>query len=249
MKKVIYTVLTGNYDELRQPLAVDASFDYVCFTDRSGQGGVWQLRDIPFAGSDFLRSRYPKILSREVLPEYGLSVYMDANLQITSEEFYRVISAFEGPLGLVEHPSRDCVAEELRYCYLKDKLSTRVARRLAGYYRSSGMPRHWGLFENNLILRRGDEPRMEALERAWWRLMQESASPRDQLCLTPVLRESELVPGLLLGRGLSARNVPYIHYYPHNPSGEERVKGRLDAANLRYHLRLLWRKLNLLWLI
>ena len=32
-KKVIYTCLVGNYDVLRQPLAIDESYDYICFSN------------------------------------------------------------------------------------------------------------------------------------------------------------------------------------------------------------------------
>ena len=148
MKKVIYTVLTGNYDHLAQPEVVDPTFDYVCFTDRAGQDGVWQLREIPFASaSPILRARWAKLHPHLLLPEYELSVFMDANLCIAGAAFYEQISAAEAPLALLEHPSRDCVWEELRYCYLKDKLSTRAAFGLLGRYRNMAMPRHAGLYE------------------------------------------------------------------------------------------------------
>ena len=52
MKKVIYTVLTGNYDRLAQPEVVDSAWDYVCFTDKAGQDGVWKLREIPYASAN-----------------------------------------------------------------------------------------------------------------------------------------------------------------------------------------------------
>ena len=142
MKKVIYTVLTGNYDRLAQPEVVSAAFDYICFTDKAGQDGVWQLREIPFAsGNPILRARYAKLHPHLLLPEYELSVFMDANLCITGPEFYEAVSS--SPIAVLEHPERDCVWEELRYCYLKDKVSTASAFRIHKMLR--GMPRHWGL--------------------------------------------------------------------------------------------------------
>ena len=88
-RKVIFTCLTGGYDRLEQPVAVAPDWDYVCFTDTEGQDGVWQLRKIPLDSPDpVVRSRFPKILPDKVLSEYDYSVYMDANLCITGEEFY-----------------------------------------------------------------------------------------------------------------------------------------------------------------
>jgi len=250
MKKVIYTVLTGNYDRLAQPEVVDSAWDYVCFTDKAGQDGVWKLREIPYASANpILRARYAKLHPHLLLPEYELSVFMDANLCITGEAFYEHISALENAsMALLEHPSRDCVYEELRYCYLKDKLSTRAAWGLLRSYKQMAMPRHFGLYETNVVLRHHRDVAVVALDKQWWRLLEASRCTRDQLSLTPALHLEGLQPALLLGRGLNARNVPYIRYSNHPRTGKENVPGRLNWANLTYNLRLAWRKCNLLWL-
>ena len=47
-KKLFFTVITGNYDALRQPCVVSDGWEYVCFTDKaaSGRHGVWQMVDV-----------------------------------------------------------------------------------------------------------------------------------------------------------------------------------------------------------
>ena len=236
MKKVIYTVLTGNYDRLAQPEVVDSAWDYVCFTDKAGQDGVWKLREIPYASANpILRARYAKLHPHLLLPEYELSVFMDANLCITGEAFYACLSAVNAPLALLEHPSRDCVYDRAAWGLLRS-------------YRQMAMPRHFGLYETNVVLRRHQDAAVVALDKQWWRLLEASRCTRDQLSLTPALHLEGLQPALLLGRGLNARNVPYIRYSNHPRTGKENVPGRLNWANLTYNLRLAWRKCNLLWL-
>ena len=248
MKKVIYTVLTGNYDKLEQPRAVDSSYDYVCFTDKTGRDGVWQLREIPFASdSPIVRARWAKLHPHALLPEYDLSVFMDANLCIASPIFYDQVAACKAPLALLEHPQRDCVYEELRYCYLKDKISTTVAFSQWKKLKEMGMPAHAGLYETNVVLRRHNLPEVAALDQLWWELLLDSGGTRDQLALTPALYRLGMEPVLLLGPGLNARNVPYIRYTNH-PSAPERTPGKLNWANLKYNLRLGWRKTMLLCL-
>ena len=248
MKKVIYTVLTGNYDCLEQPRAVDSTFDYVCFTDKAGQDGVWQLREIPFEGSSVLRARWAKLHPQELLPKYDLSVFMDANLCIASPFFYDQVAACPAPLALLEHPQRDCVYEELRYCYLKDKISTTSAVSLWKKLKGMGMPEHAGLYETNVVLRRHNLPEVVALDQLWWELLLDSGGTRDQLALTPALYQLGQQPSLLFGPGLNARNVDCVRYVNHPATGKENVPGKLNWANAKYNIRLLWRKSVLLCL-
>ena len=250
-RKVIYTCLTGGYDRLEQPAAVAPDWDYVCFTDTDGQDGVWQLRKIPFESPDpVVRSRYPKILPHKALPEYKYSVYMDANLRIVDAAFYRIADRLitdEIPFAQVEHPDRDCVYEELKYCYLKDKIDTRTAFRLHRKWTDEGLPRHAGLYENNLLYREHNLDEVQVLDETWWKGFS-SGIPRDQLCLAPIFLRHNIHPALLLGKGLNARNVPYLKYTLHPPTGKENTPGRLTWGNLVYRLRLGWRKLMLQFL-
>ena len=268
MKKVIYTCLTGGYDKLQQPLVVDPSFDYICFTERDGKDGVWNLRKIPVISSaapsvissaversprseattKITLARYPKLQPHEVLAEYDWSVYMDANLQIAGEEFYRIVDdaiAKATPLAMLPHPSRDSVWEELRYCYLKDKLSTGAALRHHRYLKSMGMPRHWGLWENNVILRSHNSSEIIALDNLWWQNYNVCCT-RDQLTFAPSLYRCGITPALLFGEGRCARNVEFVNYINHPATGNENTPGKLTWGNIRYRLRLWWRQLVLL---
>ena len=250
-RKVIFTCLTGGYDRLEQPAAVAPDWDYVCFTDTEGQDGVWQLRKIPLDSPDpVVRSRFPKILPDKVLSEYDYSVYMDANICITGEEFYGFADkciATGISFAQVQHPDRDCIYEELRYCYLKDKIDTKTAFRLYRKWKDEGLLRHAGLYENNLIFRRHKITEARALDEAWWHAFS-AGVPRDQLCLQPIFLRHGIHPNLLLGEGLNARNVPYLKYTLHPPTGKENTPGRLTWGNVRYRLRLAWRKAMLQFL-
>ena len=238
MEKVIYTVLTGGYDRLQQPLVTNPEYHYVCFTDHAGQDGVWELREIPFQGSPVLRARWAKMHPHLLLPEYDYSVFMDANLCISGQEFYSFIG--DAPVAILQHPERDCVWEELRYCYLKDMICTSSAFNVRRMLRDR--PRHWGLAETNVLARKHNDPQIVDLDELWWRLLQESGGSRDQLVFTPALHALGMELSLLLGPGKNARNVPYIQYTNHPLTGRENTPGKLNWANIRYNLRLMWRK-------
>lgn len=47
-KKVIYTCITGGYEQLREPSFVNDDFDYICFADNESiKSNVWQIKEIP----------------------------------------------------------------------------------------------------------------------------------------------------------------------------------------------------------
>ena len=94
MNLVIYTVITGGYDTIRQPLILDDRYTYICFSNDfpEEQIGIWEIRKIPLIVNNNQRlSRYPKIKPHELLEEFDYSIYMDANLVIAKAGFYKHI--------------------------------------------------------------------------------------------------------------------------------------------------------------
>ena len=46
---LIYTIITGNYDNIKQPLVIEEGVEYVLFTNNPGivEAGVWKVVQIP----------------------------------------------------------------------------------------------------------------------------------------------------------------------------------------------------------
>ncbi len=221
MKKVVYTCITGAYDILRQPLATRPDWDYICFTDKpeAKSDGVWQLRPVPTVeSSPKVRSAYVKLLPHKVLPEYDLSLFMDANLQIASDVFYEKVeeklSSERTKVGMVPHSTRDCIYDEAAACFDSSLSGFCDILRLRRHLRRDRIPRHIGLYETNIVLRKHTDPEVIAVDEAWWKAFSEGI-PRDQLSATAVLYKAGISPDLLFGPGLNARNVEFVNYYPH----------------------------------
>ena len=229
MKKfVIYTVQTGGYDNIQQPIVVDDRFDYILFTDFSEckNNGIWQVRNIPYKNIDMTRlSRYPKMHPNNLLKEYAASLYIDANVQITGQRIYdRVVECFEQKVDWagVKHPYRDCIYDEAYAIYGLDteKNIFRWCHRL----RAEKYPRHNGLFENNIIFRTHNNITREVNE-LWWNLY-EAYTRRDQLTLFYVLWKNPTVKiTLLLPAGESSWNSSTVKVNKHN-NNTSRQSGR-----------------------
>jgi hypothetical protein len=89
-KYVVFTVIVGGYDRVKQPLVIDDRFDYVIFSDTPIENpGIWQVRNVEYqTDKQWLKARYPRLNTGIVLPEYEASLYIDGNIQITSQYVY-----------------------------------------------------------------------------------------------------------------------------------------------------------------
>lgn len=219
-EKVIYTCLVGAYDSLRQPEAVRDDWDYICFSNDIGEEriGVWEIRRITYENGNATRlSRYPKLLPHKVLGDYRYSLYLDANLTIESEDFYEIcdrLIAGGTLIAQVPHLWRDCIYDEIRECAKlgKDRFGTLAEQ--CRFLKSEGFPRHFGLYENNMLLRAHNDRRVVAVSELWWKTFLEHAN-RDQLSLCYVYWKLGLRPELLFGPGVNSRNCDCVKYHIH----------------------------------
>lgn len=234
--RVIYTSVVGDIDALMQPQVVDPRYDYICFVRKSEgvDGGVWQLREIPAAiADDRMLSRYPKLHPEELLTGYEWSIWIDGNISIRSDGFYKHIDeliAAGVQMSAPRHPLRDCVYDEAYAVVAADKERYSVARRVIKFLRDKGFPRHAGLFENSILLRRGGDPALAAMDSMWWDCLQ-TLSGRDQLSLVYCARECGVSIVPLLPDGMLLRDCDWLTYVYHDrrPARPWLVKKYFDA--------------------
>ena len=222
---VVYTVQTGGYDNVQQPLVVDERFDYILFTDATDVKlkGVWQVRSIPYQNADLTRlSRYPKMHPNELLSDYTASLYIDANIQITGQRIYdRVVECYEQEVDWagIKHPYRDCIYDEAYVIYGLDTEENifRWCHRL----RKENYPRHRGMFENNIIFRTHNE-RVKEVDTMWWKLYEQNTR-RDQLTLYYVLwKMPDVKTALLLPKGESSWQSDTVQIHKHQQTSKQR---------------------------
>ncbi len=221
---VVYTVQTGGYDTVQQPLVLDERFDYVLFTDvvTEPKNGIWNVRPIPYENADQTRlSRYPKMHPNELLAEYAASLYIDANVQIIGRRIYdRVVECYEQGIDWagIQHPFRDCIYDEAYVIYGLDTEANifRWCHRL----RQECYPRHRGLNENNIIFRTHNDE-VKEVDTMWWSLYEEYTR-RDQLTLYYVLwKNPALKTDLLLPAGESSLNSDTVTVTKHQKSAKK----------------------------
>lgn len=191
-KKVVYTCLTGDYDNLVRLSYLDKEWDYVCFTDNQtllqGKGrAVWDIRPLLFNGLDNSKNnRWHKINVLDIFPQYEESIYIDANVNFLTSYFFDTVKSRNQDILVPLHNARDCIYDELEAVIAKNKDSEKICREQIEYIRSRGFPPHYGLSENGVMYRKHASPAVRKIMPEWWQIV-EKYSTRDQLSFAYVL--------------------------------------------------------------
>ena len=189
MKKVIYSCITGGYDDVCRHIYVDASWDYVLFTDNKYLLGLrryfhWEIRPLMYAKMGNVKNaRWHKINAHKIFPEYDISLWIDGNIVIMKPEFFYRLNTFieQGhPIVIPPHPARTCIFDEAKTIIelkIDNKNTVAQQMRIVRLYR---YPKNNGLNETCIILRRHNNKKIQKLQRIWWRMVK-NYSRRDQL--------------------------------------------------------------------
>ena len=182
-KLVIYTIIVGDYDTLKDPEYIDENCDYICFTDNKELSSkTWQIRLVENIDLDNTRlQRMYKVLPHKFLSEYKYSLYIDGNVRIIGSMRDFVRSQWNGAslLGL-KHPSRDNIYDEAEACINLNKDDPNIIRNQMNRYKKEGYQANNGLAVTNILFRKHNEEQLIKVMEDWWSEIRDY-SRRDQL--------------------------------------------------------------------
>lgn len=183
-KGVVYTVITGGYDQLNEPQYVDENFDYICLTDcASLNSKVWKIQIIenPDNLDNVRLARNHKILCNKYLSQYDYSIYVDGKLQIIGDLKKYILTYSSGSSMLCfPHFVRDCAYEEAIACITEGKDNPEIIKNQMMYYSEEGYPLHDGLVDSACLVRNHHDEKLNKVLECWWNEIK-TWSRRDQL--------------------------------------------------------------------
>ncbi len=196
-KKVVYTVIIGDYDDLKEPEIISPGFDYICFTDRDDlHSSTWKIRKVQCrkystskqcAGSFIV---YPF----DHLKEYELSVLVIGNITIRCDlnDFIGAVLPPGKSIALMRHPERDCIYQAAETVIRLRKDDPEVVRKQMSRYRKEGFPENFGLQASGIMVRRHSDEQLLEHCRLWKKEI-DKGSQRDQLSFQYILWKYRLI--------------------------------------------------------
>ena len=205
MPTIIYTVITGNYDTIKQPLVVEEGVEYVLFTNNPEikDAGVWKVVQIPseqWQGrtereNNILLSRKVKMLPHKYLPEGAeWSLYIDADMLI-KEPLTRLLKDLRENtfFAACRHSYCKSVSEEINDLKAKGMVDATQIENQWQRYAEWGFRDDLGISENGLLIRRHNNQHVQSLMQLWWDEYKKGCL-RDQVSLMPCMYKANFVP-------------------------------------------------------
>ncbi len=196
MKKiVVYTAIFNNYDWLKEPVIPSSDVDYVCFTDNkvlsSRNWNIVYVKEENITPS--LLNRKIKLLYPYIyFSDYEYSLYVDGSVMMKGDVGSFLNKYIQGNPVLMnfKHPNNDCIFVEMNRCVKQGRGNATMLEKQYNAYMSDGMPEHFGLSDNKIILRKNCEEGRQLMEEWYWHVC--NYSGRDQVCLSYILWKHNL---------------------------------------------------------
>lgn len=190
---VVYSALTGNYDDVHELLYKEEDVDYLLFTNNpSLKSKTWQ---VVFVGSELdnvLLSREIKMFPHKYLGDaYDMSIYIDANAVIYGEisNLTKYLKG-EKTFAVSRHGERNSVKEEIDIIVTKGLVAKEDAFSQYERYLNDGFCDDMGLAECSILVRKHRNDDLIKLMECWWKEFVNGAR-RDQIALLPCIQKSK----------------------------------------------------------
>lgn len=232
MKKVIYTCITGEYDDACAHVYVDDTWDYVMFTDNKYLLGMqkymhWEIRPLGYNKlTNVKNARWHKINAHILFPEHDISLWVDGNIVIMKPDFFLRLDRLIGQENLIcipKHPERTCIydeAQKIKDLKIDNKNTVDQEMRVLRICR---YPRNNGLNETCIILRRHNSKKIKRMQQKWWRMVKKY-SKRDQLSYNWVASRCGIKTQPMFdipGEHRRCDELLFVHKHSHNQNPSE----------------------------
>jgi hypothetical protein len=211
MKKlVVYSAIFGGYDSPKEHYRIPDA-DYVMFSDHSFSSKLWDVRNVPCLPKLGAQrtNRFYKLNPHIFFPEYEYSLYIDGNWQMLKNLFDLMIAYMGKAIICNPHDAgsykKDLYAEA-DLCIKLNKAPLSLIQAQIAHYKKAGIPKNFGLWGCQFMLRRHNTDDCKKLMETWWAEVKQWTA-RDQISypfavyltgVCPAPLPTKTVPGIIM---------------------------------------------------
>jgi hypothetical protein len=190
LKKVVYTIILGNYDEPNS-FKKQKGYDYYLITDNINdtinKATNWKPLKIPDTVQNLTvntvkKQRFLKLHPHLLFKNYDLSIYLDGEFKIEGnlDEFLLRTLNSNSYLYSFEHPTRNNIIDEIKEVVRLKRDKKSMGELLYQRYKKEKFPDDKGLIESCLLIRKHNDKNCINIMEKWYEEIKKY-SHRDQL--------------------------------------------------------------------
>ena len=191
-KKVVFTCVLDNYDDIKDPVFITNKTDYILYTDNVDKYKhlkVWKVKKIPsnIKGDNTLINRYIKMHPHILLNKYEYALYIDGNVNIISditEVFAKTINKVG--IAIHKHYKRKNIYQEGKYLISINKGNIDSIDKCLKDYKREGYKSNYLLEATILGIDLNNKNAIKVLDK-WYSELVKRNTLRDQLHLPYIL--------------------------------------------------------------
>lgn len=182
MKKVIYTILFGDYI-LHEPTYLNNDWELICFSDMVIKSDNWNVVNVKY-DDPIKKSREIKIRCDRFI-DFDICIYIDAKFTIKCDLNKFVYNNLKFNMSLMKHNRRNCLYKEAKYCLDIGKGKKEDIIKQINYYKQLGFPKNFGLYAPGIMIRKNNHDILKFMK--LWYDEVKKYSCRDQISFPYVL--------------------------------------------------------------
>ena len=191
-KKVVFTCVLDNYDDIKDPIFITNNTDYILYTDNVDKYKhlkVWKVKKIPsnIKGDNTLINRYIKMHPHILLNKYDYALYIDGNVNIISditEVFAKTINKVG--IAIHKHYKRKNIYQEGKYLISINRGNIDSIGKCLKDYKREGYKSNYLLEATILGIDLNNKNAIKVLDK-WYSELVKRNTLRDQLHLPYIL--------------------------------------------------------------
>lgn len=196
MKKVIYTVMFGDY-KLHEPIFENKDWEHICFSDREIKSDIWNVKVIKNIKNSRKLSRRIKINFHEFL-DHDILIYIDAKFRIKIDLDDFVKENLKYNIVLMKHNRRDCIYDEAEFCIKLGNDNKDIIQKQIVKYKEEGFPKNYNLYAPGIMIRKNTKEVINFMK-LWYNEV-EKYSYRDQISFPYILWKNPIKLSLMAFR-------------------------------------------------
>ena len=218
-KVAVYTSVYGNYDIINEPLYISDKCDYFAITDQEiASDSVWKKLDCSHINGfnemdNYHKAKFCKLFPHKIFPDYEYSIWIDGNAQIVADMYPLVDRLIDNHvMAAFQNPLHNCIYTERNFLIFIDSVNMEEIDKQINDYKNAGFPKHFGMREFSIIVRKHNDSKLQNLMDQWWEQVNKYTM-RDQISFPYILwKNGETIDYIQMFEGNWRNNPRFLHH-------------------------------------